>query len=63
VLIQITAPHFCAGVVVAPNGVGRSAAPILRYMVGWTFPQIVQYCTKKRWHVRIIDDKESPVQH
>jgi hypothetical protein len=48
-ILQITAPHFCAGVVV-----GVRAAPIVRYMVGWTFPQIVQYCSKKRWHLAVL---------
>ncbi len=33
-LLRITAPHFCAGAVVGPDGRIRRAAPILRWTVG-----------------------------
>ena len=45
-LLQITAPHFCAGVVV-----GVEAAPIVRYMTRWNVAQIRSYCARKRWQV------------
>jgi len=47
-VIQISAPHFCAGVVWADGRVTR-AAPILRYMVGWSGRQIDAYCRRKGW--------------
>jgi hypothetical protein len=43
-LIQIQAPHFTAGVVV-----GERAAPIIHYMRGWTYEQILAYCRRKKW--------------
>jgi hypothetical protein len=48
-MLRITAPHFCAGIVL--NG---PLAPILAYMKGWTLQQIQTYCAKKRWQVEII---------
>lgn len=47
-LMQITAPHFCAGLVLVDNQV-TEAAPILRYMIGWTITRVWLYCHKKRW--------------
>lgn len=46
--MQITAPHFCAGLVLADNRV-TEAAPILRYMIGWPITRVWLYCHKKRW--------------
>ncbi len=43
-LYRITAPHFCAGI-----EIGGKCAPILRYMRGWAFLQILIYCMKKGW--------------
>lgn len=48
-MLRITAPHFCAGIV--RNG---PAAPTLAYMKGWTLRQIRAYCAKKGWDVEII---------
>jgi hypothetical protein len=56
-LIQITAPHFCAGVELGVNGVGVRAAPIIRYMRGWSLQQIATYCTKKKWHMQVVSTK------
>ena len=47
-LVRITAPHFVAGLV-AEAGRVYIAAPILRYMVGWTGNQVADYCAGKRW--------------
>ena len=46
--LQITAPHFCAGVVFGEELVAR-AAPILRYMQGWNRAQVLGYAQKKGW--------------
>jgi hypothetical protein len=51
-LLQITAPHFCAGAVFhVHNGawVCSQAAPILRYMVGWDSARVKSYCDRKGW--------------
>lgn len=48
ILIQVTAPHFVAGVV-AWNGRIQEAAPILRYMVGWDAQKFTSYTAKRGW--------------
>lgn len=45
-LLQITAPHFCAGVVV-----GQRAAPIVNYMRLWPRYKIEAYCKSKGWRI------------
>ena len=51
---QITAPHFCAGLRV-DDGVVREAAPIIRWAVGRTWPQLTHYLRHKRWRWERID--------
>jgi len=48
--LQITAPHFCAGLWLMRGYVTR-AAPIIKYMLGWTDAQVYSYCDKKKWTV------------
>lgn len=48
VLIQITAPHFVAGVVAADGRV-TEAAPIVGYMVGWSGARFAAYCANRSW--------------
>jgi len=47
-LVQITAPHFCAGVVLLDNKV-IAYAPILKYMKGWSLRMVRSYCATKMW--------------
>lgn len=47
-LIQIITPHFVAGLV-ARNGKVIEAAPIIRYMRGWTGQRVADYCKEKGW--------------
>jgi hypothetical protein len=47
-LVSIEAPHFNAGLV-AEGGTVKEAAPILRYMIGWTGKQVADYCRRKGW--------------
>jgi hypothetical protein len=49
-MIRITAPHFCAGVIVEYGRITR-AAPILRYMVGWSVERAIAYARGKGWKV------------
>ena len=49
VLVRITAPHFCAGVVVRER-----AAPIVKYMTGWSADRIRAYCHNKRWRCEVV---------
>ena len=48
-MLRISAPHFVAGIVQ-----GGMAAPIIRYMKGWTLAQIRAYCDRKGWHVEVF---------
>lgn len=49
-LLQITAPHFTAGVVIV-DGVVTDAAPIVNYMRGWYHSRVLNYCQRKGWGV------------
>lgn len=53
-LLQITAPHFCAGLVANSSYVVQEAAPIIRYMVGWRTLRVWQYCTRKGWRCELV---------
>jgi hypothetical protein len=56
-LCRITAPHLCAGLVVRHLDLTvAEAAPILRYMVGWSGSRVRQYCERKGWELEIIYD-------
>ena len=48
--LQIKAPHFTAGVVV-DVGVVVGAAPIVKYMLGWTEDRVRGYCEWKKWEI------------
>lgn len=50
-LYQITAGHFCAGIVISDRGLVVSAAPIVAYMVGWTERRVANYCRQKAWRI------------
>lgn len=47
-LYQVTAPHFCAGVVVR-GGIVVETAPILAYMREWNLGRSLDYCKRKGW--------------
>ncbi len=53
-LIQLTAKHFCAGLIVQ-NGRVTVTAPILRYMAGWTVARVRQYAVGKGWRVAVVN--------
>lgn len=54
--IRITAPHFVAGVF--GHEVVEKAAPILKYMVGWTLERVQVYATSKHWLFEIVEIQE-----
>jgi hypothetical protein len=55
VLVQITAPHFCASVTLwGLDDVVREAAPILRYMIGWKRDEVKAYCKRKGWKIKRV---------
>jgi hypothetical protein len=51
-MIQITAPHFTAGIVFENDIVIRTA-PILSYMRGWSLYKVETYCITKKWRYLI----------
>ena len=50
-LVTIDAPHFCASFVT--DGVVQRAAPIIKYMIGWSDVQVRAYVAKKRWKATV----------
>lgn len=55
-LIQIAAPHFTAGVVLANFRV-TDAAPVVKYMRGWRSVEVLNYCRRKGWRSSLIVDR------
>lgn len=49
-MLRITAPRFCAGLVLNACDVVVRCAPIVRYMRGWTRENVRYYCRYKGWH-------------
>lgn len=48
-LFQIQAPHFCAGGEINSNEIVVSAAPIIKYMIGWSKVKVDAYCETNKW--------------
>lgn len=49
-LARIVAPHFVAGIVLEGTTVVE-AAPIVRYMVGWSAKRVHAICLDKKWTI------------
>jgi len=58
-LMQITAPHFCAGLETRSSVVMR-AAPIIKYMKGWTTGKVREYCQEKSWKLALLSVTVGP---
>jgi hypothetical protein len=56
-LYQVTAPHFCAGIIVA-DGFIIKAAPILRWAYDRSLNAFEDYCVKKCWGVILISEPQ-----
>ena len=55
-MIRITAPHFCAGVVIDAKTLRVArAAPILRYMMGWDRMRVLAYADRHGWRYEMRD--------
>lgn len=52
-LVQITAPHFCAGLSIT-DGVCTHAAPILKWAVGKHRNFLSHYFKQKGWTARML---------
>jgi hypothetical protein len=45
---RIEAPHFVAGIVFRDR-IAVDAAPIVKYMHGWSVERVRDYCQRKEW--------------
>lgn len=54
-ILSVDAPHFVAGIVFDQNTVKR-AAPIIKYMTGWSKEKMTTYCEYRGW--KIIEHTE-----
>lgn len=48
-VFSIDAPYFCASGVFDENSSVIRAAPIIKYMIGWTSNKVLKYCEDKKW--------------
>jgi hypothetical protein len=52
-LIRIVSSYFVCGIVLQADLFGdflvSKAAPIVKYMNGWTYDRVKDYCWKKGW--------------
>lgn len=48
-MIAIDAPHFYAAVLLDSSGIVIRAAPILKYMLGWSETRVRAYAQRKGW--------------
>lgn len=49
-LARITSKYFCAGLVLHPLHLTViETAPIIKYLNGKSFKDVIQYCNKKYW--------------
>lgn len=51
-LVRVVAPHFVAGF--DTDGTVREAAPILKYMIGWSDEKARNYIKRKGWTASIV---------
>lgn len=54
ILARIVAPHFVAGIEIARNATVIEAAPIVRYMIGWSARRVKRYVSAKRWSIERV---------
>lgn len=54
ILLRITAPHFCAGIVLDDAGHVIRAAPILAWIRGRKIDAITAYAKRKGWLIEQI---------
>lgn len=57
-LIQVTAPHFCAGIVIK-DGRCVDAAPILKWAIGKDWGYLTSYFRRKGWRFERVTAQAS----
>lgn len=50
-MLRIQAPHFVAGIVINDFQKVSTAAPIVKYMLGWHVQSVREYCSRKYWQI------------
>jgi hypothetical protein len=58
-LVQIDAPHFCAGLEMADNNVSN-AAPIIKWMIGKSRYSVRAYCQSRGWRSNVVKQWDAP---
>jgi hypothetical protein len=58
ILAQVSAPHFVAGIVLCDDKVTK-AAPILRFMRGWSRDRVRSHCHENNWDIRVVWQRPS----
>lgn len=53
-VIRIVARHFVAAVVLDGAAVVVRAAPIVRYMTGWSCSRVLDYCQRRHWQPQLM---------
>ncbi len=55
ILIQIKSSYFCAGLEAEDYDLQvKRAAPILKYMMGWSVRRVEKYAKQKGWTLKIL---------
>lgn len=54
IIVAIDAKYFYAGIIIE-GGKVIDAAPIVRYMIGWSRAKAAAYVGRKRWKVTVIN--------
>lgn len=57
ILVRVVAPTFVAAFE-TEDDIVRRAAPILRYMIGWTSESARSYIKSRGWKASIVEEKE-----
>ena len=57
-LVQVTAPHFCAGIILK-DGIVTEAAPILRWAIGWRRARLSEYFREKGWKAIVVNERRT----
>lgn len=54
-MLRFTGRNFCVGVEYGSTGIIYRAAPMVRYMIGWTSKRAADYARSRGWTVEVIN--------
>ena len=58
IILTINSSYFNAGIVLDERAVCVAAAPIVKYMIGWSLTKVEDYCNRKNFQI-IRSDKNA----